>query len=224
MTPGNIAGMAMIKGLNIVALTDHNSCKNCPAFFTACENFGIIPIAGMELTTAEDIHMVCLFYTLKQAMAFDREIENHRVKIKNKPEIFGNQKILDEDDNPVAEEEYLLISATDLDVSAAISTVSDFGGIIYPAHIDRPSNGMVQTLGSVPVEYGFSCVEFHDPASQKEYIKKYSLEQMKLVCSSDVHYLGDISEPVNCFQFDDDPYCGKASAKRVLDYLKEKST
>jgi len=49
MTPNNIAGMAALKGLNIVALTDHNSTKNCPAFFEACKKQGIIPIAGMEL-------------------------------------------------------------------------------------------------------------------------------------------------------------------------------
>ena len=69
-TPNNIAGMAMLMGLNIVALTDHNTCKNCPAFFTAAAKYGITPIAGMELTTSEDIHVVCLFENLKDAMAF----------------------------------------------------------------------------------------------------------------------------------------------------------
>ena len=59
MTPNNIAGMAMLSGIRAAALTDHNSAKNCPAFFEACRNVGIVPIAGMELTTAEDIHMVC---------------------------------------------------------------------------------------------------------------------------------------------------------------------
>ena len=96
MTPNNIAGMAALKGLQIVALTDHNSCKNCPAFFEACRRNGIIPVAGMELTTAEDIHVVCLFEELESAMAFDREIERHLSPIRNRPEIFGNQWILDE--------------------------------------------------------------------------------------------------------------------------------
>ena len=82
MTPNNIAGMAALKGLNIIALTDHNSCKNCPAFFEACKRYGIIPVAGMELSTAEDIHLVCLFPELESAMTFDREIEGHLVKIK----------------------------------------------------------------------------------------------------------------------------------------------
>ena len=65
MTPANIAGMASLKGLTLLALTDHNSCRNCPAFFEACNAFGIVPVAGMELTTAEDIHLIVLFPTLE---------------------------------------------------------------------------------------------------------------------------------------------------------------
>ena len=68
MTPANIAGMAMLNGLNIVALTDHNSAKNCPAFFAQAKKYGIVPIPGMELTTAEDVHVVCLFRSLEDAL------------------------------------------------------------------------------------------------------------------------------------------------------------
>ena len=70
MTPANIAGTATLAGIQIMALTDHNSVKNCPAFFKACKKYGVIPVPGMELTTAEDIHVVCLFDELDSAMAF----------------------------------------------------------------------------------------------------------------------------------------------------------
>ena len=60
-TPYNLVGMAVLSGINILALTDHNTCKNCPAFFAAAKQYGIIAVAGMELTTAEEIHVVCLF-------------------------------------------------------------------------------------------------------------------------------------------------------------------
>ena len=120
MTPNNIAGMAALKGLQILALTDHNSAKNCPAFFEACKRQGIIPIAGMELSTAEDIHIVCLFRELDDAMRFDAEIEKHLMPIKNRPEIFGDQQILDGEDEQIGEFETLLISATDLPIADAI--------------------------------------------------------------------------------------------------------
>ncbi|MBO7666419.1 MAG: PHP domain-containing protein, partial [Clostridia bacterium] len=88
MTVNNIAGMAAIKGLGIIALTDHNSCANCPAFFKACKRNGVVPVAGMELTTAEEVHLLCLFPTLETAMEFDDGFKAYRVKIKNRTEIF----------------------------------------------------------------------------------------------------------------------------------------
>ena len=87
MTPCNIAGMAFLAGVRIVALTDHNSCKNCPAFFAACEEYGVTPVPGCELTTSEEIHMVCLFEGLKQAMDFDEAIQPYRMMLKNRVEI-----------------------------------------------------------------------------------------------------------------------------------------
>ena len=98
MTPANIAGMAALQGLNLVALTDHNSCKNCPAFFAHAKRYGIVPVAGMELTTAEDIHVICLFPDLESAMRFDSVVSGRLIKVKNKADIFGNQFIMDEND------------------------------------------------------------------------------------------------------------------------------
>ena len=83
MTPNNIAGMGVLNGLNIMALTDHNTSKNCPAFFKAAKKNGIIPIAGMELTTAEDIHVVCLFKDLDTALNFDGMVDSRRIKYHN---------------------------------------------------------------------------------------------------------------------------------------------
>ena len=96
-TPDSIAGMGELNGLNIMALTDHNSLKNCPAFFEAARRHGIVPIAGMELTTAEDIHIICLFESLDEALGFDSLIDSKRIKIKNKAEIFGEQLQFDFD-------------------------------------------------------------------------------------------------------------------------------
>ena len=110
MTPSNIAGMATIAGVQIVALTDHNTVKNCPAFFKAAKRQGIIPVAGMELTTSEDIHVVCLFERLEDAVEFGCEIEKHRILIKNRTDIFGEQLIVDENDNVYATDGYTKIN------------------------------------------------------------------------------------------------------------------
>jgi len=220
MTPGNIAGMAAIKGLSLLALTDHNSCKNCPAFFEACRRQGIVAIAGMELTTAEDIHVVCLFPDLEKAMAFSDEIEKHLMPTKNRPDIFGNQFICDGEDNVIGEFDDLLISATDLWMSEALELARSFGAHVRPAHIDRESNGMISILGDVPTEYGFSFVEFKDGESIEKYFENYpSLEGKGVLVSSDAHHLWDISEPENYLEIDDEPYSSALVRERVFEML-----
>ena len=205
-TPNNIAGMASLCGLNIIALTDHNTCKNCPAFFEAAKRYGLIPIAGMELTTAEDIHVVCLFEELESAMAFDEEIDKRRMKIENRTDIFGNQYILDGEDTIIGEEKYLLPNATSVSLEEAFELVKSFGGIAYPAHIDRQSNGIISVLGTFPEAPHFNIIEINQKEKAEEYVKKYSLQDKRVIISSDAHYLTDMRDKENYFELDDEPY------------------
>lgn len=190
MTPSSIAGMAMLNGVRVAALTDHNTCKNCPAFFDACNNYGVVPIAGMELTTMEEIHVVCLFDSLDAAMTFDKFVESHRMRVKNRPDIFGEQLIMNCDDEIIGQEEDLLILATDLDLTAAVEAVREHGGVAFPAHIDKQSNGLLGILGMFPEEPEFRTVELYDLAN----IEKYrglcpNLDSMVIVSNSDAHRL-----------------------------------
>ena len=205
-TPNNIAGMASLCGLNIIALTDHNTCKNCPAFYEAAKRYGLIPIAGMELTTAEDIHVVCLFEELENAMAFDSKIDKRRIKIENRTDIFGNQYILDGEDNIIGEEKYLLPNATTVSLEEVPELVKGFGGISYPAHIDRQSNGIISVLGTFPETPDFNIIEINQKDKAEEYVKEYSLEDKKVIISSDAHYLTNMRDKENYFELDDEPY------------------
>ena len=207
MTPNNIAGMAALKGLQIVALTDHNTCKNCPAFLEACRKNGIVGIAGMELTTAEEIHMLCLLEKTEDALAFDSEVDKYRFKIKNKPEVFGEQLILDAEDNVIGTEENLLINATMLDLDAACNLAKKHNGFICPAHIDKQSNGIIGILGTFPDYIDFSYAELSDLFGSKELEDKHpALNGISRLCNSDAHYLWDIHEAENYFELDDTNY------------------
>lgn len=224
MTPNNIAGMAALKGLHIAALTDHNSAKNCPAFFKACRRQGIIPIAGMELSTAEDIHLVCLFERLDDAMRFDFEVEKHLIKIKNRPEIFGDQQILNENDELVGEFDDLLISATDLPINDAILLARNFGAHIHPAHIDRESNGILAILGDVPAEYGFAIFELSERKNLIEIKNIGCLREDNIIVCSDAHHLWDISEAENSIKIDDEPYSSVLVRQRLFEKLRNGNT
>lgn len=196
-TPNNIAGMASLCGLDIVALTDHNSAENCPAFFEAAKRYGIIPIAGMELTTSEDIHLVCLFESLENAMNFSAAVDKQRIKIKNKPEIFGDQLILDKDDNLICSEENLLPNATMLDLVGGARLAKEFKGICYPAHIDRQANGIISVLGAMPKDPDFLFAEFNLGENINSYTEKYGLYNKKIIVNSDAHYLTDFKDAQN---------------------------
>lgn len=221
MTPANIAGMASLKGLQLLALTDHNTCRNCPAFFDACKAFGIVPVPGMELTTAEDVHIVFLFPSLECAMAFDAQVYPRLAPVKNRPEIFGNQQIVDVDDCVIGTEEKLLINATTVDIPEALQLAEQFGAAVYPAHIDRPSNGMIAVLGCVPEEYAFSCFELNDPESKDSVLKTQPhLSGLRTLCSSDAHRLWDIQEAEHFIDLDDEPYSSALVRERLIEELK----
>jgi DNA polymerase III alpha subunit len=204
-----------------MALTDHNSCKNCPAFFEAANRHGILPVAGMELTTAEDIHIVCLFDTLSNAMAFDEEVAKHLVKIPNRADIFGNQLICDGEDNIIGVEENLLINATDIGLDYAPDMIASFGGICFPAHIDRASNGVISVLGVFPKSPVFTCAELHNRELLPEFSNLSGIKENKLIISSDAHYLWDIKEKLDYISLEDITDKDKAG-EYLLKFLRER--
>lgn len=220
-TPNNLAGMASLSGLNILALTDHNSCKNCPAFFVACRKYGIIPIAGMELTTAEDIHVVCLFEELSKALEFDEKLQTYRILIPNRPDIFGEQLILDSDDNVIGTEKHLLSNATKLSLEEIPDLIKSYGGICYPAHIDRDANGIIAILGTLPPTPKFNAVEIRDYEKLASLSDKYELSDKHIICDSDSHYLTDMRDACYCFEFDLDSSDEDSVRKALFTYLRK---
>lgn len=205
MTPNNIAGMAKLCGLNLVALTDHNTTKNCPAFFTAAKRYGIVPVAGMELTTAEDIHVICLTETLEAAQQLDSDLQAHRMLIPNRTDIFGNQLILDGEDKLLGTEPHFLSNATDISVEDVPDFIRAYGGVCYPAHIDRQANGIVSVLGTFPETPRFSCAELNRREAIADYQERFPiLKDKTIIVSSDAHYLTDMRDAENYFELDGD--------------------
>lgn len=201
-TPAAIVGFGKLNGLDIMALTDHNTTKNCPAFFEAAEFYGITAIAGMELTTAEEIHLVCLFESLEAATEFDAFLDDKRMTVPNRPDIFGEQIVFDAEDNEIEQLPNLLTLATSLSLDEAYEAVKGFGGICYPAHIDRNSYGIISVLGAFPPNPKFSCAELHDAA--KIDTVNCPLPKEKIIISSDAHRLSDIKEAKDYFELEGD--------------------
>ncbi len=219
MTPENIAGMASLNGLNIVALTDHNTTKNCRAFFSAAKKYGIVPVAGIEMTTAEDVHVVALFPTLESAEEFEEEYRKYRILYKNRKDIFGDQLVFGENDRLIGEEEDLLLNASILSIEESVKLVKRFGGAAFPAHIDREENGIISALGALPEKPHFDCIEMRDREKIQEYTEKYGLEAKKILVDSDAHYLWDISEAENYVMLEDEPYSSALVRERLIELI-----
>lgn len=198
MTPNNIVNMAKLKGLDAIALTDHNACGNCAAAMEAGEREGVIVLPGMELCTAEDIHVVCIFPKLSFALEFEKEIRKTLPKIKNRPDIFGEQLILDGGDRVVGREETLLITASGIGIDGVFALCRGFGGTAFPAHADKQANGIVGVLGAIPPEVGFAAVELSPRCDAEDFsAKNPSLGSRRILRDSDAHYLWEISERTN---------------------------
>ena len=150
MSVSNIVNMAKIKGLDIIALTDHNSCKNCPAFLSAAKREGIRAIPGMEINTSEEVHAICLFRELDRAMAFDKYVYDRLPDIENRREIFGEQLLVDEWDNVTGHAEKLLINASTVSFFDLRDLMKSYSGVYFPAHIDRGSFSVISNLGFIP--------------------------------------------------------------------------
>ncbi len=211
MTPNNIVNMSILKGLDIIAVTDHNCIGNVRACQEAAKGTNLVVVGGMEIETSEEIHMVVLFENCEALHELENIVSHSLPAIKNKPDIFGQQILMDSEDNFKGFDDRFLITATSLDVISLYKYVSALGGVIFPAHIDKTSYSIISSLGAIPPELKFSAVE----------IKKSS-EGIKIpdntivIHNSDAHYLWDISERENYIDINSD------NVMDVLDILQQK--
>ena len=206
MTPWNLTGMARVKGLDVIALTDHNSALNVPDAIAAGAEYGVQVIPGMEITSREEVHILAYFRTLDGALSAGEEVYAHLPDIMNNSELFGNQLIMRDGDTPSGVLDKLLIAATDLGVDEVCALIRAHNGIPVPAHINRGNNGMIGALGLMPFLPKHPVVEVSPQVPCPEYAVRgrYQLH------SSDAHRLEDIQERVFALE------AGEATAGAVL--------
>ena len=194
MTPNNIVNMAVLSGLTALAITDHNTCRNCIAAARVAAAAGITFLAGMELCTAEEIHVVCLFPTVELALEFENVVAATLPSLPNRPDIFGDQLLCDEEDNVLENFPPLLATATDISVDNVAALAKQHGGVAFPAHIDRPSFSITAALGTLP-PLGFTVTEATPKADPTALCAAHPEADGKpMLLNSDAHFLEHIRE------------------------------
>lgn len=198
MTPANIVHMALLKELDVIAVTDHNSCKNCTPVLSLADKLGITALPGMELCTSEEVHVLCLFAELTDALAFDAYVYSKLLKVPNNEMIFGRQEIYDEEDHRIGTEPYLLINAADISFGSLEALMQEYHGIYIPAHIDKGSNSLISNLGFIPPDASFTCAELKSIGKRENFILTYPyLSRCNILTNSDAHSLEYMNEPDN---------------------------
>lgn len=209
MTPHSIAGMSYINGLNAIAVADHNTARNIRAVTKAAEQYGVCVVPAIEAESAENVHLLCLFPGVEAAEDMGFLLEEHLPPIKNRPDIFGEQWIMNECDEKMGEIEKLLINATDIPIEQIKEETEKRGGVCIAAHIDREKNGIVATLGWVPEYLNFKTLEISSRAQDFSKEQKY-----KYITDSDAHILTNISEKNNFLELPE------ITPAKIIDFLK----
>jgi len=146
MLPPLIVEEAQAKGIQIIAITDHNASANIAAVQKAAIGTDLVVLPGMELQTQEEIHILCLFDTLEQVFELQKFVDDHLPTIANDPEHFGVQLIVDSEGELISQEERLLLTSVNISITEAFYMVNKLSGLFIPAHINRKAYGLIEVL------------------------------------------------------------------------------
>jgi len=195
MTPLNIVAAALEKGLNMIAITDHNSTKMCRIVSEYAATKGIAVIPGAEVNTSEEVHCLALFGTWEQVELFQLFLDEHLLDIQNKPFIFGDQVVVDIDENILYTEKRSLITGLKVSIDEVEFFVHRLDGLFIPAHIYRRQNGIVHQLGMLPKNLNYNALELTPGSYSDEYLRKNQLaDNLPWIFDSDAHFIDQIGK------------------------------
>lgn len=202
MTPHHIVMKAAEKGINLLAITDHNASANIAAALEAGQRYGVKVLPGMEVQCKEEAHIIVLFDTFEQIECWQQIVDKNMLPLRNDPNRFGSQFIVDADDNFVAEEQRMLLASLELEADEIIDYCNNLGGICVAAHIDRPSYSLLGQLGFLTKDMALAAVEI-SPIGLDELAKKCLkplIGGLPYLTSSDAHRMEEfISGPKTIF-------------------------
>jgi hypothetical protein len=195
MSPRNIVIAAKQKGLHVIGICDHNSAENVPAVKRNAQREGIAVIGGMEVTSREEVHLLALLGSEASLSAFQEMIYAH-LHGANDAQLYGEQVIVNAEEEVVGFSDRLLIGATDLSMEQLVDRIHELDGLAIAAHVDREGFGMIGQLGFIPRGLPLDALEVADPA-KRESIPENS--RWPFITSSDAHRLEDVGKRVTTF-------------------------
>lgn len=195
MTPATVAGMAKLSGAELIAVADHNSAANLPAAQAACTAYGLRLLPAIEACTAEEIHLLCYLPSVEAALELGEVFRRHLPSYPYDPAVWGEQWVMDEDDNILRREGRLLTGALELDIYQTAALCRSHGGIPVPAHVDKDSYSLLSVFGLWDDSLGFELAELADLSRAPALLQSGRLPGgLPLISSSDAHALETMRE------------------------------
>jgi len=192
MIPPLIVEQALDVGIQLIAITDHNSSLNFKSVKKAAENTTLKVLPGMELQTREDVHVLCLFDSVDQIHTLQMAVDERLPDLKNQPDHLGEQFIVSETGEFLGREERLLLNSTTLSMTEAFSLVESLGGLFIPAHVNRKAFGLIESLGFVPQDITVPAVEISRHLTPAESLHLFpQLANYPIIQNGDVHRLDE---------------------------------
>ncbi len=201
MSPRAIVDKARKLGLNALALTDHNSSRNAPTFAKLCAQAGVCCLSGLEITTREEAHLLCLFDTPEEAARLEKHLEKRMPHVAFDPEKLGDQVYVNERDEILGDIPWRLETATDCTLEELIDCTLSWGGMCIPAHVNRPAFSIPAQLGFLP-DLPYSAVEVSASADFAAVRRQFAPHA--IVTGSDAHYAHNIGRgwiEIQCERF-----------------------
>lgn len=193
MIPPLIVSQALERGINLIAITDHNASANVSAVLQAAHQTGLAVLSGMELETQEEVHLLCLFDTFAQLAAWQARVDRSLPPLENNPEYFGEQFVVDETGDFIRRENRLLITAATISFDDAVREVTSLGGMAIPAHVDRQAYGLIANLGFIPTTVNVEALEISRHLKPADALARFpQLHGYPLLQGGDAHRLDEM--------------------------------
>jgi len=196
MSPKNIVINAQKAGLDIIAVTDHNMVENGIYAHELAKKSGTTVLFGMELQTQEEIHLLVIFDDYGTASSFQKTIYNLLPVIENDPSYFGDQVVVDCDDNIVRFEKRLLLNSAQISLSESVSLAKQMGALVISSHVDSPNFSIISQLGYVPEDLPIDALEVRKKENIPHILPFIMNKNLPFVTFSDAHYIDDIGKRV----------------------------
>ncbi|NLO43388.1 MAG: PHP domain-containing protein [Candidatus Cloacimonetes bacterium] len=180
-------------GIEWFAITDHNSMANCPAFEALAKKSGLAFTWGVEIQTIEEIHLLAYFDDSDKARAFDEELYRSLLPIDNDPDFFGDQVVVDENENIIRMETRALINSSSWELDMAVNMVQSFDGFAIPAHVDAEINSIISQHGVLPPSPEVPILGITAGLDLESFLgSNPGLAGKSFMRASDAHYLNDL--------------------------------